>query len=160
MIHATAEVHNESDVGSDTKVWHNAQIRENATVGMGCNIGKGVYIDKNVRVGDNCKIQNYACLYQGLLVEDDVFIGPHVCFTNDKKPRVKGHWKITPTHVKKGASIGANATIVCGITIGCNAMVGAGSVVVSDVPDNATVVGNPAKILGWGGGYDPFSHYL
>ena len=147
MIHETAEV--EGKTGRGTVVWNQAQIREGAIVGDNCVIGKGVYIDKDVKVGNNCKIQNYACLYKGVTVEDDVFIGPHACFTNDRYPTVEG-WsedRISKTLVKKGANIGANSTIVCGVVIGENALVGAGSVVTKDVPANTVIVGNPAKVL-------------
>ncbi len=149
-IHPTAEVSAEADVGDGTSIWHWAQVRERARIGARCNIGKDVYIDTDVVVGDDCKIQNFATLYHGLTVGNRVFIGPHACFTNDPYPRaVSPDWKVVPTKVEDGASIGANATILCGITIGRNAMVAAGAVVTKDVPAHALVAGVPAKVVGW-----------
>lgn len=150
MIHKTAEVSKQAKIGEGTKIWHQAQVRENAELGENCNIGKGVYIDFGVKIGDNCKIQNYVSIYHGVVVEEDVFVGPSVTFTNDLYPRafIWSDEKVTRTLIKKGASIGANSTIVCGVTIGKYAMVGAGSVVTKDVPDYALVYGNPAKIKG------------
>jgi len=151
FIHPTAEVSKEAKIGEGTKIWHQAQIREKAEIGEKCNIGKGVYIDFGVKIGNNCKIQNYVSVYHGVTIEDDVFIGPSVTFTNDLYPRayIWNEEKVSKTLVKKGASIGANSTIICGITIGRFAMVGAGSVVTKDVPDYALVYGNPAKIQGF-----------
>jgi len=151
FIHPTAEVSKEAKIGEGTKIWHQAQIRENAEIGENCNIGKGVYIDFGVKIGNNCKIQNYVSIYHGVTIEDNVFIGPSVTFTNDLYPRayIWNEEKVSKTLVKKGASIGANSTIICGITIGRFAMVGAGSVVTKDVPDYALVYGNPAKIQGF-----------
>jgi len=149
-VHRTAEVSAEAAIGEGMAVWHWAQIREGARVGRRCNIGKDVYIDTAVVVGDDCKIQNFATIYRGVTVGDRVFIGPHVCFTNDVYPRaVSPDWQDVPTKVEDGASIGANATILCGITIGRNAMVAAGAVVTKDVPPHALVAGVPAKRIGW-----------
>lgn len=114
-------------------------------IGKNCKIASFVEIQKDVVIGNNCKIEAFAYIPTGVKIEDDVFIGPHSCFTNDKKPKAKGEWEIVPTLVKKGASIGANTVILCGVTIGENAMVGAGSVVTKDVPSNTTVIGNPAR---------------
>lgn len=145
-IHPTANVASDVKIGSGTKVWINSQIRENATIGVNCIISKDTYIDTNVIIGNNCKIQNSVSIYQGVTIDDDVFVGPNVCFTNDKVPRAfDSEWKITPTFVKKGVSIGANATIVCGVTIGEYAMVAAGSVVTKDIEPYSLVMGNPAK---------------
>ncbi|MBU7025627.1 MAG: N-acetyltransferase, partial [Theionarchaea archaeon] len=127
------------------------QVRERAFIGKNCILGKGVYVDTGVIIGDECKIQNYACLYQGVTIGDRVFIGPHVTFTNDKYPRSE-LWsteRLTKTEVKEGASIGANATVVCGTTIGRYAMVGAGTVVTRAVPDYGIVLGNPAVFKGY-----------
>ncbi len=148
--HPTAIVETDK-IGEGTKIWHFVHIRENAKVGKNCNIGKCVYIDKDVEIGNNVKIQNFATIYKGVKIEDDVFIGPSVTFTNDLYPRafIWSEDKIIPTLVKRGASIGANATIICGITIGEYAMIGAGSVVTRDVPPFGLVYGNPAKLKGF-----------
>ena len=150
FVHPMAEVSADAVVGDGTKIWHQAQVREKARIGKNCVIGKGVYIDYGVSVGDNVKIQNYASVYRGVTLEDDVFIGAGVCFTNDKYPRafIWDPEKAVQTRVEKGASIGANATILCGITIGKYALVGAGSVVTKDIPAHALVYGNPAVAHG------------
>ena len=146
FIHPTANIHCSASIGEGTKVWINVQIRENAKIGNGCIISKDVYIDHEVKIGNNCKIQNSVSVYNGVTIQDDVFIGPNVAFTNDKVPRAFNvDWKITPTIVKNGASIGANATIICGITIGEYAMVAAGSVVTRDILPYTLVIGNPAR---------------
>jgi acetyltransferase-like isoleucine patch superfamily enzyme len=116
-------------------------------IGKNCKIGAYAEIGKGVVIGDNCKIEAYAFIPPGVTIEDDVFVGPHACFTNDLHPSAVGEWEVTPTLVKKGASIGANATIICGNTIGEGALVGAGSVVTSDVPARTIVVGCPARVL-------------
>jgi UDP-2-acetamido-3-amino-2,3-dideoxy-glucuronate N-acetyltransferase len=148
--HPTAVV--ESDViGEGTKIWHFAQVREGATIGNNCNVGKSVYIDTGVEIGNGVKIQNFVSVYKGVRIEDEVFVGPSVTFTNDLYPRAF-QWdeeKITPTLVKTGASIGANATIICGVTIGNYAMIGAGAVVTRDIPDYGFVFGNPARLKGF-----------
>lgn len=150
MIHESAYVE-DAEIGEGTKIWHFVHIRKGAKIGKNCNIGKGVYIDTNVKIGNNCKIQNFATIYQGVEIGNDVFIGPHVCFTNDIYPRsfIWNEEKLTKTIVKDGASIGANTTIVAGVTIGKYAMIGAGSVVTKDIPDYALAFGNPAKIKGF-----------
>ena len=148
--HPTAIVESE-DIGENSRIWHFVHIREGARIGKNCNIGKGVYIDKDVRIGSNVKIQNFVSVYKGVEIEDDVFIGPSVTFTNDLLPRAF-RWEeelIERTVVKKGASIGANSTIICGIEIGEYAMVGAGSVVTKSVPAFALVFGNPAELKGF-----------
>ena len=156
-IHSTAEVSPKADIGEGTSIWHQAQIREEVKIGKNCIIGKGVYVDAGVSMGDNVKIQNYVSVYHGVTLEDGVFIGPHVSFTNDKYPRAVNpdgslmeadDWEIVPTLVRQGASIGANATILCEITIGEYAMVGAGAVVTCDVPAYAIVAGVPARVVG------------
>lgn len=152
--HSSAEVSPRAKIGDGTKIWNEVQVREGAQIGKNCVIGKNVYIDFDVKIGNNVKIQTNASIFHGITLEDGVFIGPHVCFTNDKIPRainedgsLKGgeDWEVSKTLVKKGASIGANATILPDIIIGEYSMVGAGSVVTKDVPDFTLVVGNPAK---------------
>lgn len=146
FIHPTANVDNSCTIGIGTKIWINAQIRENAIIGSNCIISKDTYIDHGVLIGSNTKIQNGVSIYNGVTIEDDVFIGPNATFTNDKIPRAfNSGWEITPTIIKKGASIGANATIICGLTVGEYAMVAAGSVVTKDVEPYSLVMGNPAK---------------
>lgn len=128
-------------------IWHEAQVREHARIGRDCRLGKSVYIDVNVVIGDRVKIQNGVSVYDGVVIEDDVFLGPNVTFTNDPYPRAfSDNWKIRPTRIRTGASIGANATVVCGVTLGNYSMVAAGSVVTTDVPDYGLVMGNPATL--------------
>jgi len=142
----TAHVSENAEIGVGTKIWQNVQVREGAIIGKNCNISKDVYIDFNVTIGNSCKIQNGVSVFHGVTIEEDVFIGPNATFTNDKVPRsFNVEWRVVPTLVKRGASIGANATIVCGVTIGEYAMVAAGSVVTKDVPSYTLVLGNPAK---------------
>jgi acetyltransferase-like isoleucine patch superfamily enzyme len=149
-IHPTSEIAKECEIGEGTIIWNQAQIREQTQIGNNCVIGKDVYIDTGVFIGNGVKIQNGVSVYKGVTVEDDVFLGPHMTFTNDLYPRAFSvDWEVVPTLVKKGASIGANATIVCGKTIGEYAMVAAGSVVTRDVPPYALVMGNPARIRGF-----------
>jgi len=157
-IHPSAEVSPEAHIGDGTRIWRQVQVREHAHVGEKCNIGKGVYIDAHVNIGSNVKIQNHVSIFEGVTLEEGVFIGPHVCFTNDLFPRAitpdgrlksADDWTITPTLVKYGASIGAGAIIVCGLTIGSFALVGAGSVVTRDVPAYGLVYGNPARQHGY-----------
>jgi UDP-2-acetamido-3-amino-2,3-dideoxy-glucuronate N-acetyltransferase len=156
-IHPTAEVAESAQVGPGTRIWNQAQVREGARIGAGCTIGKNVYVDFDVVIGDRVKVQNNVSLFHGLTVEDGVFIGPHVCFTNDRvpravnpdgSPRTDEDWVVIPTLVRGGAAIGANATVLPGVTIGRWAMVGAGSVVTSDVADHELVAGNPARRIG------------
>lgn len=150
FIHQTAEVNENAKIGNNTKIWNLAQVRENANIGENCIISKNVYVDANVKIGNNVKIQNNVNVYHGVEIEDDVFLGPSMTFTNDMYPRsFNNDWKITETLVKKGASIGANATIRCGITIGEYSMIGSGSVVTKDVEPYALMVGNPAKKIGY-----------
>ena len=148
--HPTAIVESDT-VGEGTKIWHFVHIRKDAIIGKNCNIGKSVYVDTEVRIGDNVKIQNFVSIYKGVEIENDVFIGPSVVFTNDMYPRafIWENGKIVQTIVKKGSSIGANATIICGVTVGEYAMIGAGSVVTRDVPPYGLVFGNPAHLRGY-----------
>jgi UDP-2-acetamido-3-amino-2,3-dideoxy-glucuronate N-acetyltransferase len=145
-------------VGEDCRVWRLAHIRENAIVGPGSIIGAGVYVGAGVRLGRNCKVQNNALLYEGVELEDGVFVGPQVCFTNDFLPRAVNpdlslktadDWEVGRTLVREGASVGAQAVVVTGVTIGRWALVGAGSLVSRDVPDHALVYGQPARVRGW-----------
>lgn len=148
-IDETAHVSPKAKIGDGTKVWINAQIREDAEIGTNCIISKDVYIDHAVKIGNNVKIQNGVSVFNGVTVADDVFIGPNAAFTNDYYPRAcNPDWEISETYVGKGASIGANATIVCRHRLGEYCMVGAGSVVVDDVPPYTLVVGNPARPVG------------
>lgn len=149
-VHPTAIVEEDVKIGKNTRIWHFVHVRRGARIGENCNIGKGVYIDKDVEIGNNVKIQNFVSVYHGVKIEDDVFIGPHATFTNDLYPRsFNEDWELVPTLVKRGASIGANATIVCGIVIGEYAMIGAGAVVTKDVPPFGLVYGNPARLRGF-----------
>jgi acetyltransferase-like isoleucine patch superfamily enzyme len=148
-IDNSAHVSDEAEIGEGTKVWINSQIRENVHIGENCIISKDTYVDYSVCIGDNVKIQNGVSVYHGVTIEDDIFIGPNVAFTNDFYPRAfNSDFEVKPTTVKKGASVGANATIVCGNTLGEYCMVGSGSVVTHDVPSFALVVGNPARQIG------------
>ncbi len=148
-IDETAHVSDKAKIGDGTKVWINVQIREDAEIGTNCIISKDAYIDHAVKIGNNVKIQNGVSVYNGVTVEDDVFIGPNAAFTNDYYPRAcNPDWEVSETKVEKGASIGANATIVCRHTLGRYCMVGSGSVVVDDVPPYTLVVGNPARPVG------------
>ena len=157
-IHPTAEVSDKAKIGEGTGIWHQAQVREGASIGENCIIGKGVYVDAGVSIGNNVKIQNYVSVYHGLTIEDGVFVGPHVCFTNDMRPRAVNpdgslkaadDWVLSETVVKRGAALGANSTIRCGIIIGEWAMVGSGSVVTKNVPAHGLVYGNPAQLHGF-----------
>jgi UDP-2-acetamido-3-amino-2,3-dideoxy-glucuronate N-acetyltransferase len=148
--HQTAVVESE-DIGDGTKIWHFVHVRSGSRIGRNCNLGKSVYIDTQAEIGDNVKIQNFVSVYKGVKIDDDVFVGPAVTFTNDLYPR-SFSWDeehVVSTQICKGASLGANSTIICGVTVGAYAMIGAGSVVTRDVPPNALVLGNPSEIKGW-----------
>ncbi|MHA1912145.1 MAG: acyltransferase [Candidatus Kariarchaeaceae archaeon] len=149
-IHPTAIVEDGAKIASGTMIWHFVHIRSGSEIGSNCIFGKGAYVDTGVKIGNNVKVQNLVSIYQGVEIEDDVFVGPHVCFTNDLVPRaVNIDWQIVETLIKKGVSIGANSTIVCGTVLGEYSMIGAGSVVTKDVPPHALVFGNPAKVKGY-----------
>ena len=146
-VHPTAVVEKTAEIGDGTRVWHFVHVREDAEIGRECVLGYSVYVGKEVKIGNRVKLENRATVYQGVKIEDDVFVGPHVTFTNDPYPRSHStDWKIVPTLVKKGASIGAGAVIICGVTIGEYAMIGAGSVVTRAIPPQAMAYGNPVKI--------------
>lgn len=153
FINQYAVVDDNVEIGEGTKVWHFSHIQSGAVIGRNCVIGQNVNIGNNVIIGSFCKIQNNVSVYEGVTLEDYVFCGPSMVFTNILDPRCKypqvGAKYYVKTLVKEGASIGANATIVCGNTIGKSALIGAGAVVTKDVPDYALVVGSPAKIIGW-----------
>ncbi|MDA0337701.1 MAG: acyltransferase [bacterium] len=151
LIHETAWVDEPSHLGDDTKIWHFTHVMAGARIGAGCNIGQNVYIDAGVVIGDGCKIQNNVSVYKGVTLEDGVFCGPSMVFTNVINPRafIERKHEFRPTLVRRGATLGANCTIVCGVTIGAYALIGAGSVVTRDVPDHALVYGVPGRQAGW-----------
>lgn len=151
--HESAYVDEPSEIGEGTKIWHFCHVQKNAKIGKNCVLGQNVNVANNVTIGNYCKIQNNVSIYEGVTLEDYVFCGPSMVFTNVLDPKCKypqvGTEFYKPTLVKEGASIGANATIVCGHTLGRHCMIGAGAVVTKDVPDYALVVGNPGKVIGW-----------
>jgi UDP-2-acetamido-3-amino-2,3-dideoxy-glucuronate N-acetyltransferase len=149
--HPTAVIDDGVSIGKGTKVWHFSHLLGGSVIGERCTLGQNVSVGPNVRIGNGCKIQNNVSVYNGVTLEDDVFCGPSMVFTNVLFPRafVSRKEEFLPTLVRKGASIGANATIICGVTIGCYAMIGAGAVVTSDVPDFALLTGVPARQAGW-----------
>ena len=152
LIHATAVVDEGVAIGAHTRIWHFSHIQTGAVVGSDCTLGQNVNVSNNVRVGDGCKVQNNVSLYEGVELEDGVFCGPSCVFTNDLTPRApypKGRAGYRRTVVRRGASIGANATVVCGHELGEWCMVGAGAVVTSDVPSHALMLGVPARQTGW-----------
>jgi acetyltransferase-like isoleucine patch superfamily enzyme len=157
-IHPSADVSPGATIGAGTKIWHGAQVREGAEIGEQCILGKNVYVDFDVQIGRRCKIQNNVSVFHGTVVEDGVFIGPHVCITNDKLPRaitpqgdLKGadDWAVSPVLLRYGCSIGAGSILLPGVTVGRFALVGAGAVVTREVPDHGLVIGNPARLIGF-----------
>ncbi len=150
VVHASAVVEPGADVGAGTRIWHHAHVRAGARIGRDCVLGKGVFVDAAAVIGDRTKIQNHVSVYSGVVLEDEVFVGPSAVFTNDRHPRAQSvAWEVSPTVVRHGASIGANATIVCGVQLGRWCVVGAGAVVTRDVLPHELVVGNPARRAGW-----------
>jgi acetyltransferase-like isoleucine patch superfamily enzyme len=157
-IHPTADVSDKAEIGEGTSIWNQCQVRENARIGRNCILSKDVYVDAGVQIGDNVKIQNGISVYHGVTLEDGVFCGPHCVFTNDRQPRAinpdgslksASDWVLSKTRVRTGASIGAGAVIVCGVTVGRWAILGAGAVITRDVPDYGLVYGNPARLHGF-----------
>lgn len=157
-IHRTAEVSSDAQIGEGTSIWNQAQVREGAIIGENCVLSKDVYVDFGVRIGNNVKIQNGVSVYHGVTLEDGVFVGPHVCFTNDKYPRainpdgsLKGSddWEVSATVIKYGAALGARSVILPGVIIGEWAMTAAGALVTHDVPPYGLVVGHPARLRGF-----------
>jgi len=149
--HETATIDAGSEIGDDTRIWHYTHVMSGARIGRGCTIGQNVFVAGHATLGDRVKIQNNVSLYDGVVLEDDVFCGPSMVFTNVTTPRshVSRRLAFEPTFVRRGATLGANSTVLCGLTIGRYAFVGAGAVVTRDVADYALVVGNPARQVGW-----------
>ena len=157
-VHPTAELSPKASIGNGTRIWHQAQVREGARIGADCILGKGVYVDFAVVIGNMVKIQNYASVFHGAMIEDGVFVGPYACLTNDKRPRAitpdgvlkrDEDWEQGFIRIRYGASIGAGAIILPDVTIGRFAMVGAGALVAHDVPSHGLVVGTPASLIGY-----------
>jgi UDP-2-acetamido-3-amino-2,3-dideoxy-glucuronate N-acetyltransferase len=161
FIHPSAIVDEGAEVGKGTKIWHFCHLMPGCRLGENCSLGQNVFVANGVTLGSNVKVQNNVSLYEGVFCEDDVFLGPSMVFTNIVNPRSavvrKGQYSVT--HVERGASIGANATIVCGHRIGAYAFIGAGSVVTKDVPAFALMVGNPARQIGWMSRYGHRLHF-
>ncbi|MBM3433043.1 MAG: N-acetyltransferase [Bacteroidetes bacterium] len=153
FIHDTAIIDPGATIGNGTKIWHFSHVMPTAVIGENCVIGQNVFVGSNVKIGDRVKVQNNVSLYEGVICEEDVFIGPSVVFTNVTNPRAFIEQKdaFQTTRIGKGATIGANATILCGIELGEYCFIGAGSVVTKDVPAYALMIGNPARQTGWVG---------
>ena len=152
FVHESSYVDEDAEIGEGTRIWFFCHIQKGARIGKNCSLGQNVNISNNVKIGNGVKIQNNVAVYEGVEIEDDVFCGPSCVFTNDLTPRAKypkGHANYKKTLIRQGASIGANATIVCGHTIGRWALIGAGAVVACNVPDHALMLGVPAKRMGW-----------
>jgi UDP-2-acetamido-3-amino-2,3-dideoxy-glucuronate N-acetyltransferase len=151
FVHETSHIDEGAQIGKGTKIWHFSHVLKGARIGENCSIGQNVVIGPDATVGNGCKIQNNVSIYKGVTLEDEVFCGPSMVFTNVYNPRahIRRMEEIRPTYVKKGTSLGANCTIVCGHVIGSYAFVGAGAVVIEDVPDYALMLGNPARRKGW-----------
>ncbi len=151
FLHESSYVDKGCDIGAGTQIWHFSHILKGSKIGKNCKIGQNVVIGPNVTIGNGCKIQNNISIYEGVTLEDEVFCGPSMVFTNVFNPRsaIPRKSELRPILVKKGATIGANATIICGNTIGKYAFIGAGAVITKDVPDYALIIGNPGRIEGW-----------
>ncbi|MEE2658631.1 MAG: acyltransferase [Candidatus Latescibacterota bacterium] len=151
FVHATACVDSPCEIGEGTRIWHFTHIMPGSRIGRDCNLGQNVYVDRDVVIGDGCKLQNNVSVYKGVTLEDGVFCGPSMVFTNVINPRalIERKDELRDTRVSRGATIGANCTIVCGITIGAYALIGAGAVVTHDVPAYAIIVGVPGRFAGW-----------
>ncbi len=152
MIHPTAEVHPDANVGVDTYIWHHVHVMPGASIGARCVLGQNCFVASSATIGDGCRIQNNVSIYDGVILEEEVFVGPSAVFTNVTRPRagfLKGSEAFESTLIRKGATIGANATVLCGVTIGQGAFVGAGAVVTRNVPAYALVLGVPARQQGW-----------
>jgi UDP-2-acetamido-3-amino-2,3-dideoxy-glucuronate N-acetyltransferase len=151
FAHETAIIDDGAQIGDDTRVWHWAHVSAKAKIGQKCSLGQNVYVGNNVIIGNNVKIQNNVSVYDNVFLEDDVFCGPSMVFTNVYNPRsaIERKHEYRDTYIKKGATLGANSTIVCGISVGRYALIGAGAVINKDVPDYALMVGVPAKQIGW-----------
>lgn len=151
FAHESAIIDEPVNIGEGTKIWHFSHVMQGVVMGKNCNLGQNVFVGANVRLGNNVKVQNNVSLYEGIVCEDDVFLGPSMVFTNIRNPRsaVVRKGQYTETWLERGVSVGANATIVCGIRLGAFCFVGAGSVVTKTVPPYALVVGNPARQIGW-----------
>lgn len=147
-VDPTAIVHPDAEIGCGVSIWNWTKVREGASIGEDTNVGQGAYIDFDTAIGKRCKIQNGVSVYHGVVIGDDVFVGPNATFTNDRVPRAhSADWQVTKTVVEDGVSVGANATIVCGVTLGRHCMVAAGAVVTKDIPPHALVVGQPARVV-------------
>ncbi|MBI2872237.1 MAG: N-acetyltransferase [Chloroflexi bacterium] len=151
FVHPSSVIDDPCEIGEGTRIWHFCHVMPHARIGRKCVLGQNVFVGRGVTIGDNVKLQNNVSVYEGVTLEDGVFCGPSCVFTNDLNPRSEfpKHGNYVKTLVRRGVSIGANATIVCGTTIGRYAFIGAGAVVVHDVPEFALVVGNPARLVGW-----------
>lgn len=161
-IHETAIIDQGAIIGADTRIWHWVHVSDGAVIGDRCSLGQNVYVGNRVKIGNNVKIQNNVSVYDNVTLEDDVFCGPSMVFTNVYNPRsaVNRKNEYRDTLIKRGATLGANCTIICGVTIGKHAFVGAGSVITRDVPDYALMVGVPAKQIGWMSEFGDRLHFI